>query len=367
MRNYFKSLIFQFILAGLCGNSLALAQDKKCVELFRHLNQTSGLELSIRKYYAAFLREDDSIPSEATAFFQGATGRAYPQKKMGYSTANDLSVRVDSYEFQKNVDDLRFSKQHLGTESEDYADWKKAHEKFVVGAKEFPIQIKTLQDIHAAVARNQYYAGFERRRVREAFRAGSLGENEAVDALMNIDRGISFTKLDHRSFAGKLRKDPLDSFVYTGEVASGNRIPREDFDGMSNNPFFWRDSKSVKKFPGEQYEARFYYVPPPLVEKVTKEVIERAAAHLEAAKTDEEYMFYSAALLRDLVTIHPFLDGNGRSIRLFIDMILAKRGLALPMKPLKDSGVSEYTDTLDSIARETQEQMRQWKKIRASP
>lgn len=367
MRNSFKVLIAHFILVYLYGNSLALAQGSKCVELFRHITQTSSLELSMRNYYATFLRDDDSIPVEATTFFQNVAVHAHPPQKIWRSPTNDLSVRVGSYEFQKNVDDLRFSKQHLGKDSGEYADWKTAHEKFVVGAKEFPIRMEVLQEIHSVVAKNQYYAGFERRRVREAFRAGGIGENAAVDSLMKIDRGISFTKLDHRNFAGKLRKDTLDSFVYTGEVANGNRILREDFEGMSKNPFFWSDRKSIKQFADGQIQARFYYVPPSLVEKVTKEVIERAAANLEAAKTDEEYIFYSAALLRDLMTIHPFLDGNGRSIRLFIDMILAKRGLALPLKPLKDSGLSEYTDSIESIARETQEQMKQWKKIRSSP
>jgi len=65
-----------------------------------------------------------------------------------------------------------------------------------------------------------------------------------------------------------------------------------------------------------------------------------------------------AALIlhRDLIMIHPFLDGNGRTLRLFMDMILAKRNLPLPLNPFE----KEYSSSIEDILKQTAAEMNKW-------
>ena len=342
----------------------AFSNGKKCIELFQRVGGSSKGDSEIRAYYTNFLRDEMVFPQGGLKYFQNLFKPSNFQAKPVLKDLSDfkgLRVEKDSYALQDGVDAQRFSKLHFGKESADYVDWVQAHQRFVMGADSYSISLNTLQDIHSVVSRRQFYSGFERRRIREDFRLGKLTEKEALDSLMKVDAGVSYTGVDHSGFAGKLRKDPVDNFVYTGEPSVGEGISGSDFRGMSANPFFWLDPKSVKRLPNDEYEATFHYVPPKEVESITRLVIERAAIGLESATSDKQYIQTTAILMRDLATIHPFLDGNGRSIRLFGDMILAKRGLALPLRPMKEAGLSEYTDDVETIAREMANQMRQWK------
>jgi len=110
------------------------------------------------------------------------------------------------------------------------------------------------------------------------------------------------------------------------------------------------------KIDDDRYQARFHYVPPRLVEQEVQNVIRVAANKLRVAKDAESYIRTALILNKDLISIHPFLDGNGRSIRLFIDMILAKRNYPLPLTPFE----KEYSSGIDTILRQTATEMKKW-------
>ena len=56
---------------------------------------------------------------------------------------------------------------------------------------------------------------------------------------------------------------------------------------------------------------------------------------LSGQATSEEYIHNVFSLEYFLLALHPFVDGNGRAIRLFSDMLLQKRGI-LPSINLND-------------------------------
>ena len=61
-----------------------------------------------------------------------------------------------------------------------------------------------------------------------------------------------------------------------------------------------------------------------LVEESVEEILRETEQRLAEAVTPQQVLSAVVIMSRDLISVHPFLDGNGRSIRLLGDYILRK-------------------------------------------
>ncbi|MBP9682767.1 MAG: Fic family protein, partial [Bacteriovorax sp.] len=68
---------------------------------------------------------------------------------------------------------------------------------------------------------------------------------------------------------------------------------------------------------------------------------------LRQSQTDKEYIKNVVILEKMLIAIHPFLDGNGRTIRLLSDALYLKRKLPLPLHPRKDDFYKPTADLIE--------------------
>lgn len=271
------------------------------------------------------------------------------------------------YTFQKAIDLKRFGAFGPWLNSGEYQDWRRAYETYVQAGNQHEISIKTLQDIHKMAMGNAFFSGYERRRVRRDYRSGKLTQANAIQKLLEVDKQKSYTGTDSQELAGKLRDHVLDSFEYEGDLQTEKLeryIPAEEIEGLLANPYFRIETDSLEKLEEGKYKARFHYVPPKFVEAETEKIIKNAATRLRLAKDNESYVRATLILHRDLITIHPFLDGNGRTLRLFMDMILAKKNLPLPLTPFE----KEYSSSIDDILKQTANEMNKWQieKVEAS-
>jgi Fic family protein len=68
-------------------------------------------------------------------------------------------------------------------------------------------------------------------------------------------------------------------------------------------------------------------------------------AGLPETRTERHPVEFAATIHKELVTIHPFIDGNGRAARLFMNLALLQAGYPLAIIPpvLR----REYLDTLN--------------------
>lgn len=87
-----------------------------------------------------------------------------------------------------------------------------------------------------------------------------------------------------------------------------------------------------------------YFVGFEKVEAYTKKLVSNLESGLQNASGTEEKLNLSFTMQYDLVTIHPFYDGNGRTSRLLMNFVQAYFNLPLAIVLLEDK--KEYFDAL---------------------
>ena len=95
---------------------------------------------------------------------------------------------------------------------------------------------------------------------------------------------------------------------------------------------------------GQVYITGSTYVPPAAIE--VSPLMQELAAWINSARAAELHPLERAALAHfRLVHIHPFVDGNGRTARLLMNLILIREGY--PPAVIRRERRPEYYDTLD--------------------
>lgn len=71
-------------------------------------------------------------------------------------------------------------------------------------------------------------------------------------------------------------------------------------------------------------------------------------AHYEQQKDKEHPVLLAADMHERLVTIHPFVDGNGRTARMVMNLILLQHGFPVANISSEPSERQEYYDSLET-------------------
>lgn len=347
-----------------------LKKDPNRTVVLFSIKSKSGRDISAQ---SVFPREKEvlfqpEIPFRVTSITRVVDEKVLGKKpfwKIELEEQEDKPVEIkpisksSDYAFHETIDLKRFGAFGPWLNNKEYQDWRKAYETFVQAGNQHEVSVKTLQEIHRMAMNNAFFSGYERRRVRRDYRNGNLTKASAIEKLLEVDQQKSYTGTKSETLAGKFRENVLDSFEYEGEHQTEKLeryISAEEIEGLLANPYFRLETNSLTKIDETKYKARFHYVPPKFVEDETEKVIKNAATRLRLAKDHESYVRAALILHRDLITIHPFLDGNGRTLRLFMDMILAKRNLPLPITPFE----KEYSSSIEDILKQTAAEMNKW-------
>ncbi len=211
------------------------------------------------------------------------------------------------------VNDLRYLPKEL-------EDWKKGLEFVFANSRNLKYDLFDLKKMHRIVSQNMK---FEK----------------------SIEREKSITSHEDSSVqnrSGELRTNVADYFISNGDHidSEGQRYFKpSEIDGYLNNPFFL--VKILKKGSDNNIAADVHFVSPHEVELVTHRVLVEAQTVLVKSKTDREYLLNVFKLYRALISIHPFSDANGRTIRLFTYGLLLKRNLPVEYFPT----MSEYENS----------------------
>ena len=76
----------------------------------------------------------------------------------------------------------------------------------------------------------------------------------------------------------------------------------------------------------------YNFTDPSLIEEELKSVIERYSNEIDRVQTKDEYAFVLAPFYYDLIRVHPFREGNGRSIREFLREVVILKNKTLPFE-----------------------------------
>jgi fido (protein-threonine AMPylation protein) len=192
-----------------------------------------------------------------------------------------------------------------------------------------------LREIHTIATRSHTFHGYEGRRIAREASEGRLSELEKSARLRAVyQENKTWSGTDHRSLAGQYRREPIDEIVHRGSYVSesGDRyFTAKEFAAMRDNPHLRVDAESVRELAPDQIRARVYYTSPPEIPEKVKAVLARGEAELHQEKDPEQILRVILRLQKELVSIHPFLDGNGRTIRLLGDFLRRRHGLPPPL------------------------------------
>ncbi|MGE3756163.1 MAG: Fic family protein [Pseudobdellovibrionaceae bacterium] len=275
-----------------------------------------------------------------TNYFQNATAQVFQEIFMRVMTlwrkkknhplfrgpmATRLFTEAEYMEFSKD------NKLKALLEDKETLNWKKTW-SWLKSLPSTPSK-NILISIHKKVMKDSFFMGFERRRIRVAFVEKIMTEQQALDALEALESKISWTKIDHSKLGGRFRED-LDILI---DRAQGPlALPAEKILGALESEALRVDPASLRKNKNSLWEVDIYLAKAGDIHKLLDQIIGHFLKSTKDA-SDLEYIIATTKLELALIGIHPFLDGNGRTIRLFIDWLLYKKGLPVPIhSPAED-------------------------------
>jgi|GEM_PF-4922750 len=189
------------------------------------------------------------------------------------------------------------------------------------------------------------FRGFEKRRVREQFQSRVISLDKALSEIERIDSDDF--KNEVTNLPGLYRPDKVDNLILTGLTVNENGqyyFSKEELFRILTDIRFTVDSNSIVEISPGQFTANVLFTPSG--DSIQIEVQKAFDLFYQNTKSDalddRTYVLEVLRLERALIAIHPFLDGNGRSIRLLSDLLYMQRGIALPHKPFEN----DYTARL---------------------
>lgn len=217
------------------------------------------------------------------------------------------------------------------------------------------LSVELLKDIHRIALKDHFFEGYYRRRIRQEYLYGNISKQEALTQLANIHTQKDNT---NQLLAGTFRNEKIDNYVMTGldiDTNGHRSYTSSDLFSIATNPFFRIEAGSIKKNPKQfdKVDANVLFLPVEKIESTIKSLINQAREDLSLPQSDYEYTIKVLQLQQNLISIHPFHDGNGRAIKLLSDFLFLKRGLAPPLHANND----DYTLSINELYRQTVHEM----------
>jgi hypothetical protein len=226
-------------------------------------------------------------------------------------------------------------------------DWRLAEEFVRKNADDMELGPGLLKKIHSITARHLFFFSYEARRIKLAYKRGTLSFGQARQALLDLEEGKAYTSKPHSELAGTFRTERPDFLVNFGDqrVGANRFFTPEQIARYKQNPYFHVAAWTRESVGNDGVRLPITLVPPAEVESAVSAAYDRAKRDIAASQTDEQYLAAVLKLEQALISIHPFIDGNGRSIRLQSDLLLRRRGIPPPLHP-KDG---DFTATPEEL------------------
>jgi fido (protein-threonine AMPylation protein) len=228
-----------------------------------------------------------------------------PSKLFSNSVEARRFMNASDWKIAQKKDPLR-PWSYYGEET--WNDWLNGARFVAKGAQGEPLSEKLLKKIHRISNQHNEFSGFYRRR--------------------STDLEMGAPVPSQTSLLGKYR---TDEFVHNGELMYGNGerfLTRFEIERASRNPLLKVDHFEAV-IPGV-YTGAISFPAPTAIPKLVKDLIQDANTKLAQTPGMLEKITIISQLEKDLITVHPFFDGNGRSIRFLTDLAYTRLGLPAP-------------------------------------
>jgi hypothetical protein len=222
------------------------------------------------------------------------------------------------------------------------------------GLAEF-LTADNLRRIHKESTRNHFFTGYEIRALKRDLQSGLI-TREVFEAKRKsvLSEKANVTGKDHAELRGTFRSiSPDEDIVDVGDVRtpSGERFHSIGYlERNRRNPLFVVHDDGPAESASDLRKGRIEYVRSSEVAGVVESVLSAAKRRLPTAQESEfEAVVLYANLVHRLISIHPFRDGNGRTIKIFAEQVLRSTGLPFPSDPISTDAEMSLVEFVEAI------------------
>ncbi|AEA44439.1 Fic family protein [Fluviicola taffensis] len=316
-------------------------------EILQNARKAKGL---LSRELANLLGVDQSLISK----FEN--GKRLPSEKQLIELSNVLSINLDELKkawlTQKILGDVKkytFAEEVLFMVNEALASYAPKRE-----FEDLSIE-KTLDEIDSMKKNLDQVREFENYRITEALELEYTYESNRIEGNTLTLRETDMVVNKGLTVSGKSLVEHLeainhgDAIHYVKELVSKNSIlTKRELLSIHNLILRGINQSEAGKFRRIQVmiQGSSHLPPPPyLVEKQMEDYFiwyERNRGNLHP-------VVLAAEMHERLVTIHPFIDGNGRTSRLIMNMILLQNGLVIANMKGDNTSRYAYYEALESV------------------
>lgn len=236
----------------------------------------------------------------------------------------------------------RFSRSMKGHTWKAYGEdtmtaWFKGREYILALPPDKKIDSQLLKNIHKVTTEGHKFHGFEGRRIRKRREDGEISQeefNSLLDRAFKKDEEIA--GVSHSLLRGAYRHEPIDQIVHRGSSFNpdGSRyFTKNELEELRKNKYITVNESTIQKTGKDSYTGISYYMDVNKVEESVEQILENTENQIKKAKNLSQVLEIVVTMSKDLISVHPFLDGNGRTIRLLGDHILSRYNLPPSLYP----------------------------------
>ena len=188
------------------------------------------------------------------------------------------------------------------------------------------------------------------KQVREYFRIGMTYSSNALEGNSLTETETKIVIEDGITIGGKPIRDHLEALGHSEaydllfRLAKGQEITETDIKELHRLFFYRIDEQQAGKYRKCRVIITGTDFIPPATDEIP-DLMRSFIARLPEIKEKFHPVEYAAIVHREFVTIHPFIDGNGRAGRLLMNLALLQTGY--PMAIISPILRRDYLVTLD--------------------
>ncbi len=174
--------------------------------------------------------------------------------------------------------------------------------------------------------------------LKEYFRIGLTYSSNALEGNSLTETETKIVLEEGITIGGKLLKDHFEAvghseaydLLYT--LKNNNSIEEKDILNLHKIFYFRIDANNAGQYRKENVFITGTKYVPPSAKQVTN-LMQEFITNIPKLKQTLHPVEFAATIHRDLVSIHPFIDGNGRTARLLMNLILLQSGYVITIIP----------------------------------
>ncbi|MFH1505089.1 MAG: Fic family protein [Candidatus Omnitrophota bacterium] len=202
----------------------------------------------------------------------------------------------------------------------------------------YPNRIKEVDEAKKQIDKHRPLNKHAREQLKEYYRIGLTYSSNAIEGNSLTETETKIVLEDGITIGGKPLKDHYEAIGHSQaydllyKLTKNGDITEKNILGLHKLFYYHIDIKQAGKYRKVQVfitGSDFY---PPPAGKVPQ-LMEKFANSIPGLKKKYHPVEYAALVHLELVTIHPFVDGNGRTARLLMNLALLQTGYVITIIP----------------------------------